>query len=92
MFGNYGGSEANAAISLAYLGDNVEYVSLRQQQGAAFRETVFLGWCQLGERLGRKRILLAFRNIAIRQVRETSSDKGIVFPSYTHFIYTNRSE
>ena len=24
MFGNYGGSEANAAISLAYLGDNVE--------------------------------------------------------------------
>ena len=24
--------------------------------------------------------------------RETSSDKGIVFPSYTHFIYTNRSE
>ena len=27
MFGNYGGSEANAAISLAYLGDNVEYVT-----------------------------------------------------------------
>ena len=26
------------------------------------------------------------------QVRETSSDKSIVFPSYTHFIYTNRSE
>ena len=25
-------------------------------------------------------------------VRETSSDKGIVFPSYTYFIYTNRSE
>ena len=27
MFGNYGGSEANAAISLAHLGDNVEYVT-----------------------------------------------------------------
>ncbi len=27
MLGNYGGSEANAAISLAYLGDNVEYVT-----------------------------------------------------------------
>ena len=27
MEGNYGGSEANAAISLAYLGDNVEYVT-----------------------------------------------------------------
>ena len=25
-------------------------------------------------------------------VRETSSDKGIVFPSYAYFIYTNRSE
>ena len=25
-------------------------------------------------------------------VHETSSDKGIVFPSYTYFIYTNRSE
>ena len=25
-------------------------------------------------------------------VRETSSDKGIVFPSYTYFIYTDRSE
>ena len=37
-------------------------------------------------------LLLEFRNIAVRQVRETSSDKGIVFPSYTHFIYTNRSE
>ena len=37
-------------------------------------------------------LLLAFRNIAIRQVRETSSDKGIVFPSYTCFIYTDRSE
>ena len=27
MEGNYGGSEANAAISLAYLGNNVEYVT-----------------------------------------------------------------
>ena len=27
MLGNYGGSEANTAISLAYLGNNVEYVS-----------------------------------------------------------------
>jgi len=27
LLGNYGGSEANAAISLAYLGDNVEYVT-----------------------------------------------------------------
>ena len=25
-------------------------------------------------------------------VRETSSDKDIIFPSYTHFIYTDRSE
>ena len=25
-------------------------------------------------------------------VRETSSDKGIVFPSYAYFIYTDRSE
>ena len=37
-------------------------------------------------------ILHAFRNMIIRQVRETSSDKGIDFPSYSHFIYTNRSE
>ena len=29
MFGNYGGSEANAAISLAHLGDNVEYSEAR---------------------------------------------------------------
>ena len=28
----------------------------------------------------------------IRHVRETSSDKGLFFPSYTHFIYTNHSE
>ena len=28
----------------------------------------------------------------IWNVRETSSDKNIVFPSYTHFIYTDRSE
>ena len=28
----------------------------------------------------------------IWSVRETSSDKNIVFPSYTHFIYTDRSE
>ena len=28
----------------------------------------------------------------IWSVRETSPDKGIVFPSYTHFIYTDRSE
>ena len=26
--GNYGGSEANAAVSLAFMGDNVEYVTL----------------------------------------------------------------
>ena len=25
--GNYGGSEANAAVSLAFMGDNVEYVT-----------------------------------------------------------------
>ena len=37
-------------------------------------------------------LLLAFRNIAIRQVRETSSDKGIVFPSYTHFIFSQAQE
>ena len=28
----------------------------------------------------------------IWSVRETSSDKGIVFPSYTYLIYTDRSE
>ena len=28
----------------------------------------------------------------IYHVRKTSSDKGIIFPSYTHFIYTNHSE
>ena len=32
------------------------------------------------------------RKITIRHVRKTSSDKGIIFPSYTHFIYTDRSE
>ena len=32
-----------------------------------------------------------FRKKTIWSVRETSSDKGIVFPS-THFIYTDRSE
>ncbi len=37
-------------------------------------------------------LLHAFRIIAVRQDRETSSDKGIVFPSYTHFIYNNPSE
>ena len=32
------------------------------------------------------------RRITIRHVRKISSDKGIIFPSYTHFIYTDRSE
>ena len=35
---------------------------------------------------------VAFVKATICHVRETSSDKGIVFPSYTHFIYTIRSE
>ena len=33
MLGNYGGSEANTAISLACMGDNVEYVT-RLPKGA----------------------------------------------------------
>ena len=32
------------------------------------------------------------RKMTIRHVRKTSSDKGIIFPPYTHFIYTDRSE
>jgi len=28
----------------------------------------------------------------IYHVRKTSSDKGIIFPSYTYFIYTKHSE
>ena len=40
----------------------------------------------------RQALLRGFGKIANHHVRETSSDKGIVFPSYTHFIYTNRSE
>ncbi len=35
---------------------------------------------------------MTFVKATNRHVRETSSDKGIVFPSYTYFIYTNRSE
>ena len=31
-------------------------------------------------------------NVAIHHVRKTSSDKGINFPSYVHFIYTTHSE
>lgn len=33
-----------------------------------------------------------FVKATILHVRETSPDKGIVFPSYTYFIYTDRSE
>jgi len=40
----------------------------------------------------RQALLHTFRKKTILYVRETSSDKGIVFPSYTCFIYTNRSE
>ena len=41
----------------------------------------------------RQALLCFFRKKkTIWSVRETSSDKGIVFPSYTHFIYTDRSE
>ena len=35
---------------------------------------------------------MAFVIATIRHVRETSSDKGVVFPSYAYFIYTDRSE
>ena len=37
-------------------------------------------------------LLHFFRKQTIWSVRETSSDKGIVFPSYAYFIYTDRSE
>ena len=35
---------------------------------------------------------MTFVKATNHHVRETSSDKGIVFPSYTYFIYTNHSE
>ena len=35
---------------------------------------------------------MAFVKETNHHVRETSSDKGIVFPSYAYFIYTDRSE
>ncbi len=35
---------------------------------------------------------MAFIKATNRHVRETSSDKNIIFPSYTYFIYTDRSE
>ena len=35
---------------------------------------------------------MTFVKATNRHVRETSSDKGLFFPSYTHFIYTNHSE
>ena len=35
---------------------------------------------------------MTFVKATNRHVRETSSDKGIVFPSYIHFIYIDRSE
>ena len=40
----------------------------------------------------RQALLRFFRKKTIWSVRETSSDKGLFFPSYTHFIYTNHSE
>ena len=40
----------------------------------------------------RQALLRLFRKKTIWSVRETSSDKGIVFLSYTYFIYTDRSE
>ena len=40
----------------------------------------------------RQALLHDFRKATNRHVRETSSDKGLFFPSYTHFIYTDRSE
>ena len=40
----------------------------------------------------RQALLRLFRKKTIWSVRETSSDKGIVFPSYAYFIYTDRSE
>ena len=39
----------------------------------------------------RQALLHNFRKKTIRHVRETFSDKLIIFPSYTYFIYTNRS-
>lgn len=33
-----------------------------------------------------------FVKATILHARETSPDKGIVFPSYTYFIYTDHSE
>ena len=38
----------------------------------------------------RQVLLRGFRKTTIRHVRETSSDKGIVFPSYAYFIYIRR--
>jgi len=35
---------------------------------------------------------MTFVKATNRHVRETSSDKGLFFPSYTYFIYTNHSE
>jgi hypothetical protein len=35
---------------------------------------------------------MAFVSATIHHVRETSSDKHIIFSSYTYFIYTDHSE
>ena len=40
----------------------------------------------------RQALLHDFRKKIIYHVRKTSSDKGIIFPSYTYFIYTYHSE
>lgn len=40
----------------------------------------------------RQALLHNFRKKAICRVREPSPDKGIIFPPYTCFIYTDRSE
>ena len=40
----------------------------------------------------RQALLHDFHKKTIYHVRKTSSNKGIIFPSYTYFIYTNHSE
>ena len=35
---------------------------------------------------------MTFVKKTIHHVRKTSSDKGIIFPSYTYFIYNNHPE
>ena len=48
-------------------------------------------WLELSG-AGHKLYSMTFVKATNRHVRETSSDKGLFFPSYTHFIYTNHSE